>query len=249
MLVSKHRPRHNRGVRVVCALLAVMALTSVAYAHPVDLERFDDRDFVRGRKPRPKPERIPTPEEMCERNKSWAKLVKCLSKGGNTVKTLYDLGKGRLIAVQGNPSYDSAAVYLYTQQGARWQRMGGYFATNPTTEILSFARLKNENGYRLEQGQIFKSSALTGERFPGADQTRVPVTLRRKTTSICLDNGYCQTIISSCDALVDGKTRWSFHGTVLIDHGQVRVKGDRSFAGQVCAPSPSQLSDVGDVLE
>jgi hypothetical protein len=258
MFVSDHQSGHNRRVRVACAALASIVAsvvaTSAARAHPVrdidDLEPFDiKRDKInrgKGRMRMPPPQ---TPEQLCERNTSWPKLVKCLGKGGNTVKTLFDVGKGRVVSVTGNPSYGSASVYVYTQRNNRWERMNAYFASNPSTEILSFERLKHENGYRLEQGSIMKSSAFTGERFPGAEQTRVQVTLRRKTTAICLDNGYCQQLVTSCDALVDGKTRWSFRGTLRIDHGQVRMSGDRAYAGQVCAPAPSQISDLGDLLE
>ncbi|HUS32864.1 MAG TPA: hypothetical protein VMZ53_30390 [Kofleriaceae bacterium] len=239
-------------MRVVCAVLASILMSGVAFAHPVRDpfdEPFDRDDLIRRKGSKRKLQPVRTPEELCERNKSWPKLVKCLAQGGNTVATMRDLGKGRLVSVKSNPSYDSTSVFIYTKQDGRWQRMSGYFATNATSEILSFERLKKENGYRLEQGQIFKSTAFSTERFPGADQTRTPVTMRRKTTSICLDNGYCQTFITSCDALVDGKTRWSFRGTLLIDHGVVRMTGDRAYAGQVCAPAMSQLSNVGDILE
>jgi hypothetical protein len=242
-------------------LLATLVATSVANAHPVrdfdDLEplHFKKRPPHIRDKPRkpPKPYRAPTPEELCERNKSWTKLVACLKKQGNngTVTTMTDLGTARLVSVKSNPSYDNAAVYIYMQKSGRWQRLSGYFTINPSTAVLGFERLKKENGYRLEQGQVYKTTALIGEqaRFVGADQTRVPVTLRRKTTSVCLDNGNCQTFITSCEALVDGKARWSFRGTLRVDHGAIRMSGDRTYAGQVCAPSPSFMSDAGDLLE
>jgi hypothetical protein len=153
--------------------------------------------------------------------------------------------------VKASPSYDNASVYIYAQKGGRWNRLSGYFSISSTTEVLSFVRLKKENGYRLEQGQIYKTVAAVGEqqRFAGADQTRIPVTMRRKNTTVCLDNGYCQTFVTQCDALVDGKARWSFRGTLLIDHGNIRLSGDRTYAGQVCGPAPSLMSDVGDPIE
>src|SRR5215510_4436595 len=91
--------RHNRGVKVVCVVLLTLLVTSVAYAHPRRdddmleepfFDRFDrhDRDFRRMKKTRPV--REPTPEELCERNKSWTRLVACLKKGGNTVSILTD---------------------------------------------------------------------------------------------------------------------------------------------------------------
>src|SRR5438445_2460932 len=99
--------RHNRGVRMVCVVLLAMVVPSVVHAHP--MRRDDDLDeemlspdsvflegHVRNHKKRP-PQHIPTPEEMCERNKSWSRLVACLKKGGNTISILYDLGKGRLV--------------------------------------------------------------------------------------------------------------------------------------------------------
>lgn len=197
-----------------------------------------------------RPVRQPTPEELCERNKSWSRLVACLKKDGNTVTILYDLHQGRLVSVKGNPSYDAATVYVYALKNGRWERLQGYFTSNANTEILDFARLKNENGYRLEQGSVYRSSAALNERpFVGSDNTRVAVTVRRKMTSICLDNGYCQTLVTSCDALVDGKARWSFRGQLLIDHGRVLMNGDKTYAGQVCQPAPSQMSTIGDVLE
>jgi len=251
MLVSRHPPRHNRAVRVVFALLASMAVMPVASAHPVRDDPFDDLDPGFKRPPsRPRrPVHIPTPEEQCERNKSWSKLVKCLSKAGAAVATLQDLGSGRLVSVKASTTIDAASVYLYVQKDGRWQRMPAFFQTNPTSELLSFSRLKTEKGYRVEQGLIYKSAVLVGERIVGMDQARVQISVRRQSTSICLDNGVCQTVITACDALVDGKTRWSFRGKLLIDHGFVRISGDPTFAGQACAPAPSQLSTVGDPLE
>lgn len=254
MLVSKHRSGDNRAVRVVCALLAsIVASGAVAYAHPVrdpfdELEPFPlNRDKGGKGRGHMKPARVMTPEEMCERNASWPKLVKCLGKGGLKVKTLYDRGTARLVSVESNATF--ASVFLYRQNKGRWERAGLYLSTSPAIEILSFERFKHENGYRIEQGSIMRSSAFTGGQFPGGPQTSVQVTLRRVTSSVCLDNNYCQSIITSCEALVDGKTRWSFHGTLRIDHGQIRMSGDPTYAGQICAPSSTQLSDVGDVLE
>lgn len=241
---------------MVCAALLMLLASSVARAHPMrpnDDMIGPDSELIEGPfrdHQRRRPVRQPTPEELCERNKSWLRLVACLKKGGNTVTVLTDLGTGRLVSIKGSPTYDAATVYIYAQKNGRWERLQGYFSTNASTEILGFARLKTENGYRLEQGTVFKSSAALNERpFVGADTTRVPVTVRRKVTSICLDNGYCQTLVTSCDALVDGKARWSFRGQLLIDHGRVLLRGDKTYAGQICQPAPSQMSEVGDVLE
>jgi hypothetical protein len=83
------------------------------------------------------------------------------------------------------------------------------------------------------------------------DRQLVPVQLRRRTTTVCLDSGNCTSMITSCDALVDGKTRWSFRGTLTFDHGVFHITGDRTFAGQICAPNTSQFTPdvLGDPLE
>jgi hypothetical protein len=226
-----------------------LSTAGVARAHPADILRDPFFDLRTHQKGRMRPARVLTPEEICDRNKSWARLVACLKKGGNSVSMLYDVAGARVVAVKGNPSYGSASVYIYAQKSGRWQRMSGYFSTSPTSEMLGFSRLKNGNGYRLEQGAIDRTSAFIGQVLPGRDPTRVAVTVRRTLTSICLDNGSCQTLVTSCDGLVDGNARWSFRATLLIDHGAVRISGDKTYAGPVCTPAASQLSNVGDPLE
>jgi hypothetical protein len=189
-----------------------------------------------------------TPVDPCNSGQSWPKLQACLSRDGAIITVLYDLQGAKLISIRSKGSTESASVNLYVLRDNSWRRMAVSGSVGPTSEVLSFVRMKKQTGYRYDEGYVIPSSATLDAR----SQTRVPMIFRRKLTTICFDNGSCQQAYTACDGLVDGKTLWTFRGSLVVDHGVVRVVGDRTFAGTVCAPSSVQTSDPdagGDPLE
>lgn len=213
-------------------VLAVVLAAGVVYARP---------------RPIPAPEGFGTGLVNCDHNKSWPKLHSCLQRGGNSVNELYALDGAKLVTVRGGTSSDSAALYLYLLRDGVWQRANVYSTINPTNELLSFGRMTKARGYKLEVGTVSTVTTTLGESWVGK------VTLRRLLTTVCLDEtGYCRSMFTRCDALVDGKTYWSFRGELSISQGSVvRVTGDTSRAGTICAPPRSMLTSepFGDPLE
>jgi len=185
--------------------------------------------------------------QSCDRDKSWPKLHGCLQRGGNSVTELYDLDRAKLVTVRGgSTTNDTAAVYLFLLRDGVWQRANVYSTVNPTNEILSFGRMQKTRAYKLEVGTVSTVMTTLGENWVGR------VTMRRLLTTVCLDDtGYCRSLFTQCDALIDGKTYWSFRGTLSIEKGAIRVTGDASRAGALCAPPRSLFSEepIGDPLE
>ncbi|HSD87757.1 MAG TPA: hypothetical protein VLB44_09600 [Kofleriaceae bacterium] len=184
--------------------------------------------------------------QSCDRNKSWPKLHSCLQRGGNSVNALYELDGAKLVSVRGGSSSDTAAVYLFLFREGVWQRANVYTTVNPTNEILTFGRMKKTRGYKLEVGTVSTVTTKLGENWVGK------VTLRRLITTVCLDEtGYCRSLFTQCDALIDGKALWSFRGQLAIDNTKIQLSGDTSRAGTICAPPRSLFTaePMGDPLE
>jgi hypothetical protein len=195
-------------------------------------------------RPRPVPD-FGTPTVSCDRGASWPKLHSCLQRGGNSVNELYDLDGAKLVTVRRATS-DTAAVYLFLLRDGVWQRANVYNSVNPTTEILSFGRMKKTRGYKLEVGTVSTIATALGE-----ERVR-KVTLRRLISTVCLDEtGYCRSVFTQCDALIDGKAYWSFRGKLAIENTRILLTGDTTHAGTVCAPPRSLFSEepIGDPLE
>ena len=59
--------------------------------------------------------------------------------------------------------------------------------------------------------------------------------MRTQHVLFCSGQGwFCREIISACEVLVRGRTRWSFRGTVKHDRQWVTVTGDGRNAGTLC---------------
>lgn len=197
--------------------------------------------------------RPPPPDELrdpfgdsrapCSQGKSWPKLRACLEKDDVRVSVLHELEGAKLVALVTEGS-TSTPLRLYVQNGEQW-RQASFFSTNNTSsELLSFKQV-GEQRYRIDQGTLMQTSAVIGA--PG---TVKRVWLRRRVTTLCTDTS-CRSVITACDAMVEGKAYLSFRGTLHAQGTTVFVVGDKSRAGAQCAPSPSifRSEPVGDPLE
>jgi len=169
----------------------------------------------------------------CPGGASWSAVETCLGKQGtmSIVKTLPKAKLVRLLQSDGsNKKYD-AGVYLYVEQAKGAWRMGGMYDGSPYTVIdLLPLTIGKHDGYRLDIGQFQRSSiSIDGV-------TSVAVILSTRRTLFCAGDRYgCADATASCDVLIEGRTWFTFRGTFVFEKGQVRVVGDRKYAGPACA--------------
>jgi hypothetical protein len=181
----------------------------------------------------------------CDRAKSWAKLRTCLETRGVKVTVLFEVEGAKLVVVPERTSGETKPLRLFVQIGDDWQMTTFHGVENASNELLGFKRIAD--GYRIDQGQVFQSSATLGS--PG---TSTRVWLRRRLTTICFSGtASCASLVTVCDAMIDGKTYWSFHGTLHAKNKSLMIVGDNSRAGSHCMPARHVFSPepVGDPLE
>lgn len=200
------------------------------------------------RRPPPPPSDLQNPFgdgrlRACSEGKSWPKLRACLEKDHAKVNILHDVDDAKLIALV-TEGAASTPLRLYVKEGEQWLQASFFGVDNAASSLLSFRRL-GEGRYRIDQGLLMQTSAVVG-----ASGTSQRVWLRRQQTTICTDKT-CRTVITACDGMVDGKAYWSFRGTLYEQGRNLFVVGDKSHAGQQCAPSPPvfRSEPIGDPLE
>lgn len=209
-------------MRLGLVLLAICA--SVADARP--------------RRPPPDLDEFEEPRR-CDRKRTWAEMRKCL---GANATVLHEDDGAKLVATA-NGSTKSMRLYVLIDGSWRLSTYSG--ADDATSELLAFKRIAV--GYRVDEGRVLQSLA----RIDAAGSS-VRVWLRRRLSTVCFAGTVvCRTVITACDALVDGKSYWSFHGTLHEKDKTLFVVGDKSRAGAHCVPSRPTFRDepVGDPLE
>lgn len=194
---------------------------------------------------RPPPDLEPEDLPRCDRGKTWPQIRTCLERRGANVSTLFEADGAKLVAIPDRTSGDAKPMRLYVQIGDEWQATSYSATDTAVSELLRFKRIAA--GYRIDQGQLVHSSVTLGT--PG---TSVRVWLRRRLSTVCFaGTTVCRTIITACDAMIDGKTYWSFRGTLHEKDKSLFVVGDKSRAGAHCAPSRPTFRDepLGEPLE
>ena len=178
----------------------------------------------------------------CPRMKSWGELTTCLTKHGWSSKIERTVGKTRLLRLEiknGVARTDSMlALYFEDPKGVH---LGGMYELpeEPSTRsfILAVEELtvKSHTGVRIDLGDERRTQVSVD-----AVSGREAVQLLRHSLYCGGISWECVDVVSSCDILVDGKTYWTFRGTVTIKDNMILIAGNRSLAG-TCAPSASQF--------
>ncbi len=172
----------------------------------------------------------------CPRAKTWDLVVGCLAKIGFTPKVTHQLRGAKLMSLtqkDGIKDVDSG-VLLYVEKAGEW-RLGGHFQSYGSHyQILGLQAVTvgKKRGYRID---IEQASAFT---LMVDNISMVPAQLFMKRALFCNgDSQYCPESVSRCDVTVQGKTWFTFRGTLEYEENVVVSKGDRSRAGQYCAGS------------
>lgn len=182
----------------------------------------------------------PTP---CPRAKTWPRAKKCLDKlGTTTVIYATDVAKVVSIGAKGGANPGFKQLLLYAKVEGAWIRTSFNSSVTPTNELLRVDKVATPNGdaVRIDIGTSARTSFVL-QPLSGS----VPGVLRRTFTSVCVPSTWaCRSLMTTCEAYVDGKVYWTFHGEVIW-HPTLgaRMRGETTAAGGVCNPPRSALDE------
>ena len=182
-------------------------------------------------------ERLDEPEVVnhCSSGKSWSAVETCLRKLG-TPRVIRTLGTAKVVGVRSDtkPPREHGLI-LYVERSGTWNLEGFFPSFHDDFELLGLqpVTIGKRRGYRLDVGKA-------GD----VDVDSQPATIRSQHALFCSGQGwFCREIMTACEVLVRGKTRWSFRGTLEYDKEWVTVTGDRRNAGTLCnAPERIPIS-------
>lgn len=220
--------RYDRDVRWVLALVLVAVVPPAASGKP----RLREMDFLDDAPPTP-----------CVRAKTWPVAKKCLDKiGTTTVIFATDVAKVVSVVAKHSSTPTVKHVLLYAKVEAGWLRTGFSGSMTPTNELLRVDKLATPNGdgLRLDFGTSVRTS-FTLQPSSGI----VRGVLRRTFSTVCVPSTWsCRSLMTTCEAYVQGKVYWTFHGEVVW-HPTLgaRMRGETTAAGGVCNPPKTSLVD------
>jgi uncharacterized protein (DUF736 family) len=175
---------------------------------------------------------LPTIMRACPGAPSWAKVEACLLRHG-TVRVLKSEAKVRLVELtqdaKKSTGFRVPGMYLYTQVGKQW-RLGGTL-DGEGYKLVAFGRVAGikHQMFRIDVSRARDDTVAIGARAHDA---------RLRYTVALFCNGHdpgCSSALTSCDVYVDGKSYFTFRGTLkLVDDRTMSVDGDRSNAGDRC---------------
>ncbi|HSD87758.1 MAG TPA: hypothetical protein VLB44_09605 [Kofleriaceae bacterium] len=178
----------------------------------------------------------PTIPRTCPAGKTWEQVNKCLARFGK-VTLERDLDGAKLVRVDGEGGFRVPGLYLYAQRGAAWKLAGMFETSGDDVAIVGFQRLTlaKHTGYRLDIGLATAATSDVDSEIAR------PAILQEKIAVFCAGTSFrCSAVITSCDMLVEGRSRASFRGTVKFDRDTVHVVGDRSRSAIFCETPETQ---------
>ena len=167
-------------------------------------------------------ERIVEPKLVreCSIGKSWAAVATCLGKLGPT-RILHTTKSARVVALEKH------GLALFVERKGTWNLEGLAELGGTDHDLLGVTPLTigTRSGYRVDIGRVFQHRLELQDA-----QWRIQSSL------YCSGNTWiCTEVITACDILVRGTTRWTFRGTVTLDKRVAVIAGDRSHAGTHCS--------------
>ncbi len=175
----------------------------------------------------------PSQYYVCPKGKTWDEVAKCLRQHGRPeiVRTLAGAKLVRLDQRDGDKWVDTG-LYLYVAQKTGWAAAGNFQGGGTDYELLDLAPLTigKHTGYRLDIGQ---ATPL----YVQLDGVTTSLALRRGTYTLLCNgiDGTCLFVTRNCEVLVHGNAYWTFRGAMTIDGNEVKVAGDRGYAGPFCS--------------
>lgn len=220
---------YDRRVRWLVALGLVAVTAASAHAKPVLRER-DVFDRL-----------APVP---CAKGKTWPLVMRCLTKAYKaqkaTAAVVFD--KTTLKVVTATFADDVRELVVYTQvDAADWHRTSLTVRANRLSDIVRIEAFQTPQGesVRIDAGMSVRTSFLIA---PGSVVRGV---VRRRTSHVCFPGSLsCRSLVTTCEAYAHGKVYWLFHGEpVWHPTLGLRMRGNGSLGGSVCAPLSSLLVD------
>jgi hypothetical protein len=185
--------------------------------------------------------RIPPVASACSEERTWDDVAACAATFG-TVKIQRTLPHARLIRIT-NANAGDRGIYRFVESHKAW-RLGGMYEAPALVLGLDTVSIGTRRVYRIEIGATDHADVALD------DTTTAHAVTVRHEQMYCGGVGYrSSTVMTSCDVLIAGKTRWTFRGKVRWKDGSLRIAGDRSRAGEECEQAevvPLLLQDDPD---
>jgi hypothetical protein len=173
---------------------------------------------------------IPTIGELCPGNDDWAKVAQCIGRQGS-FKIVRDEPNAKLVHITAQSRLAGLALYTRATRDKRW-RFTGDMRMDHDHELLDVRRMSYgpRTGYRIDVGISYPMT------FSVDTESFVQGVSRHRIAMLCIDGNIgCVQVMTSCDALVQGKALYTFRGKLVYEGRQLEVVGDRRNAGPYCA--------------
>ena len=175
----------------------------------------------------------PSIPRSCPGGKSWDKVAACLARFGKvtTLKTQPSVRLVQLIDDKGG--FRISGLYLYTLDEGHWH-VGGMLEGEDLHKLVAFERYKvgHSSGYRFDVSFSRPEDVML-------DGQILHVHVRQKLAVFCSGQSQtCSPAVVACDVYVQGKSYWTFRGTLEIAAATrtILIRGDRSKTGGACEP-------------
>ena len=171
---------------------------------------------------------MPTIQSNCPSGRTWGTVASCLAKFGKTkvLRSRHDLRVAQI--TDATSGFRVPGIYIYVQQGTSWVLGGSLEGTDYAFVSIDKIRAGRFHGYRMDVRVSRADDVVIAERSRH-------VHVRENLAVFC--SGHtpgCSVARTSCDVYLDGKSYWTFRGKVEPLDDQVRIRGDRSSAGEEC---------------
>jgi hypothetical protein len=171
----------------------------------------------------------PTISSQCRTPGTWNQMAACVRRFG-PFKVLHATADLKLISV--GPVDDDFGIggrYVFARHQNRWQYTGA-LGSEYKVDKISTEQFEGHKVHRLDLSRAAR------EAVPFADGVTQWGWVTERLAMFCSPEAvYCESIVTSCDVVVRGKTLNRFRGTIsYIKDGEMAVQGDRGLAGNGC---------------
>jgi hypothetical protein len=171
----------------------------------------------------------PSISSQCRNLPSWQRVQACVRRFGK-FKVVHSTSDMKLISVTlPEDNFGVAGQYLFALHANRW-RLNGTVGSEYTIDNVATAHFEGHKLHRLDLSRADRREISL------ADGVTRPGWFTERLAMFCAPEAFCESIVLSCDVVVRGKTLHRFRGTIVFDkNGEIRVLGDRTLAGDMCA--------------
>lgn len=178
----------------------------------------------------------PMVSRACPSAPSWPKVTACLARLAK-VEVVGSMAGAKIVKLTSEEwGGDVPGVYVYVQARNGWV-LGGMYQAEHVAAVSGFVSAK--------------AGRFTGYRFQAkiamVDDILVSAQLRhgyvRKTLTVFCSGQTrsCTPAMTSCDVYIEGRSYWTFRGTLELKDREVVIHGDRTNAEGDCAQEETLL--------